>query len=554
MPLPYPDHELLSQPVNYPTNNPPFVPRVDLIHEAQPLLVHAAAAVANEASYVAGQSGPRVFCYNLLSDVGWANDAFSDVVKMTCDTAVLMFKQGQYNSPHLALNSAVKETLTLFTSMLIVTNPDLMRSMSPEHIRAAEDNYRIYEERLGALGTLYAQPSRVGAGAYPSRSATPLANNVRGYPPRAPTTRPLAHPGGGGVVQQPQARKPGMSRVERDAVKTAPVVEKKEEVNPNQVTGEIEKMDRDAHSIIYFNEKFKVPTSPLRRRFEEAVELQEAAAERKKTSETHHDETVLAGSSIGEISVMARGRYLSKFTNGLDVYSTIGLVAHPVLSVEPLDKLRQTLSKCSTFADLGYALSNYVKEIPAGPSLRVGLDVVAQIDRVLTGVMNDFFANSLSLPKLRITSFVEDAPAMGKYLSDTYKGMYNKAYTGYQRDVMEELFLDLSGVGQVDLDEPESYTSVGDKGAWHSMQLTVAYNLLYVTATSNELGYNIGATPKRMTPEGSPLLHRLIKAVRAQQSLMNIRTSQILMVTSDGARYAIHRTHEEGDIYNAVEA
>jgi hypothetical protein len=146
----------------------------------------------------------------------------------------------------------------------------------------------------------------------------------------------------------------------------------------------------------------------------------------------------------------------------------------------------------------------------------------------------------------------------GKYLSDKYNGMYNKAYANYQRDVMEELFLDLAGVGQVDLGEAagepvDVYASVGDTGGWHSMQLTVAYNLLYVTATAAELGYTIEGAPKRMTPEGTPLLHRLIKAVRAQSSLLNIRTSQILLVTSDGARYAIHRSYEDGDVYNAVE-
>jgi len=101
MPLPYPDHELLSQPVQYPTNNPPYIPQVELLHEAEHLLTTASAAVANEASYMSGQSGPRVFCYNMLSDMNWANNAFADVVKMVCDTAVLMFRDGQYGSPHL---------------------------------------------------------------------------------------------------------------------------------------------------------------------------------------------------------------------------------------------------------------------------------------------------------------------------------------------------------------------------------------------------------------------------------------------------------------------
>lgn len=555
MSLPYPDHELISQPVQYPSNNPPFIPQVELVPEAQPLLVNASAAVANEASYMSGQSGPRVFCYNLLSDMGWANNAFADVVKMTCDTAVLMFRNGQYNSPHLALGTAVKETLTLFTSMLVVTHPDLMRSMAPEHIRAAEENYRVYEDRMRALSSLYAAPPTVRPG-YGARQPAPVQ---RAYGGRPPAVRPtaLAHPGGGGVTAPARnPAQPPQSRVQRDQAKNEPVQETKEA--PKHITGEIEKMDRDAHAIIYFGQKYKVPTAPLRRRFEEAVEIQEAAAERKKPSETHYDKTVLAGSSLGEISVMARGRYLTKFAEGLDIFSTIGLVAHPVLSVDSLDVLRSKLEACGTFADLGLALTKYAQETPSGAGLRTALDAVAQIDRVLTGIVNDFLANSLSLPKLRVTSFVEDAPSLGKYLSDKYNGIYNKAYTNYQRDVMEELFLDLSGVGQAGLDqamgEPvDAYQSVGDTGAWHSMHLTVAYNLLYVTATAAELGYSIGQAPKRMTPEGTPLLHRLVKAVRAQASMLNIRTSQILVVTSDGARYAIHRSYEDGDVYNAVE-
>lgn len=555
MPLPYPDYEFLSQPVQYPSNNPPVVPQIELLPEAQPLLVHASAAVANEASEMAGQSGPRVFCYNMLSDVGWANNAFADVVKMVCDTAVMMFRNGQYNSPHLALNTAVKETLTLFTSMLVITNPDLMRSMAPEHVQAAENNYRVYEDRIGVLAAMYNSPVGARPG-YGGRGAPPPA---RSYGARTPAVRPaaFAHPGGGGVT--PPARPPQQSRVQRDQAKAeTPPSDKKVEEKVTHITGEIEKMDRDAHAIIYFGQKYKVPTPPLRRRFEEAVEHQEAAAERKKPSETHYDKTVLAGSSLGEIGVMARGRYLSKFANGLDIFSTVGLVAHPVLSVDPLDTLRTKLKACGTFSDLGMALSKYAQEAPSGAGLRIALDAVSQIDRVLTGIVNDFLANSLSLPKLRVTSFVEDAPSLGKYLSDKYNGIYNKAYTNYQRDVMEELFLDLEGVGQFDvggaLGEPEDvYASVGDTGAWHSMQLIVAYNLLYVTATAAELGYNINSSPKRMTPEGTPLLHRLIKAVRTQSSLLNIRTSQILLVTSDGARYAIHRSYEDGDVYNAVE-
>ena len=109
---------------------------------------------------------------------------------------------------------------------------------------------------------------------------------------------------------------------------------------------------------------------------QEAVEHQEAAAERKKPSETHYDKTVLAGSSLGEIGVMARGRYLSKFADGLDIFSTVGLVAHPVLSVESLDVLRNKLKACGTFADLGTVLSKYAQEAPSGAGLRIALDRV----------------------------------------------------------------------------------------------------------------------------------------------------------------------------------
>ena len=554
-----------TQVVQFPSNSPPYVPNVVVMPEAQSLLVHASSLVANEAGFYSSQSPARMFCYNVLAASGWANTAFSEVVKLACDSAVLKQRMGQAHTPQAVLADAVREVLTLYTSMLVMSYPELAQTMDPTHVNGAASNHRIYIDLMAQVESLYAQAvsyhapqARFGHGGH---SGHPQQHNqmpgqhpsMRGGNPRATqaVSNPVASSAFRGrntqATQASTAPPSRFSTLPKQAVEqpSQPSVVQ-HEPDANILQGEIENMDREQHSIVYHGKKYDIPTSPLRRKMEEAVEIHEAIADMKPEEDMQYVcEKQIAEASLDELIALVRAKHAGMADSNLSIYQGYGMVVTPIISIVDTSSCFAELEKAHTFSEIARVLMQHLENVTDKSQLRLSLHFVAQIDRVMTKVLNDFLTRCIEGSSLRVTSFIEDAGGIGKYLNEKYKGRYNTAYTEYQRRVTNELFKHTKASGDA-VSEITDYLEDA-----YCDNLVLSYGITYITASSAELGYNVDGKAKRVTQGSTPKMYRLIQAIQKQQR----HTTPVyqLIITSDDARYAMFPIAGEDGVYTLIE-
>lgn len=542
--LPVPFDRPNTQPLQYPLNSPPFVPDVQIVPEAEPLLVAMCAIVANEAAAVSSQSLPRMFCFNILSSNGWANTSFAEVVATACNRSVMMARQGMANSPGEAMRSAAAEVLVLYASHLVMSFSELAQMLPPEIVNSAAQNASVYQETLAAVASMLAQNQ-----AYPmvqqrmlGRSAAPpLVMGRNRTNPTHPVTNSAAK-----SLYVPTSVEPtrlGALPARVPAGKTsppaqAPAAPQQAPVDSSSLIGEIESMNRDQHSIVYFGQKHPMPTSPLRRKLEEAAETYEEIAKNNiDLAVPVIEQKWLAERSLDELIATVRVRRAEMEDQSLAVYVNYGMVVTPIIS--PLDT-KETfllLSKAGTFAAVAETLANAIIKVTDKAQLRQTLSYVSQIDRILTKLLNDFLMYQLE-KNMDVDSFIEDAPKLTGYLNEKYKGQVNNLYTGYQTRVLQHLFKHtLAENPSNDMIAQLNEYSDSETPVWDNM--VVSYSVTFINATSQELGYNVSKKPRNLTASQAPMLHRLMSAIQKVHTRTVVPTHH-LIVTSDDARWAVY--------------
>lgn len=549
-----------TQIIQYPNGQPPYVPNVQLFPEGQSMLVLASSMVATEAGMMSGQSLARMFCYNMLSSAGWQNTAFAEVVKFACDYAVLRQRTGQAHSPSSVLIESVRDALSFYTSTLVMSYPDLARMVGNHDVASASHNAMIYQDLCNQINAMYGQSmgyappqGRLGH----QSSLGPVSRLGGTVPPGRPMGHmqaPPSHPAASRAVTQPQQQIPTRYPTRpspQQSVSQAPTMTENSQAStqtstptptPSTLRGDIESMDRKAHSIVYFGKEYEVPTSPLRRKFEESVEEHENIANSSESVDTPYVANHWSiGSSLSDLIAMVRFRRTKDVGNDLSVYHSYGLVVTPIISPVDMKACFKLLSKSNTFSDVARVLTEQIDKITDKTELRHTLSYVSQIDRYMTKVVNSFLQRQLSDKGIRITSFIEDAQTLTKYLNDRYAGKHNTDYVDYQRRVLAHLFAYTHAEGDQSqkhvLEMTEDFI---DEGTFCD-NLVTSHAITYITATSQELGYDIGVTPSTLVASSSPMLHRLITAIRLSQSRSSkFVTSNHLIVTSDDARYMVY--------------
>jgi len=536
-------------PIQYPVSNPPFVPTLTLLLEAQPLLVSACALIANEAGYMSGQSAARMYCYNTLSSNNWQNTAFADVVKIVCDFAVLKYRIGEAQAPAMALTDAVQDSLTMYASFLVMSYPELAQLIPREQLAVCTNNYAVFQDLQMQMDALYGvQPQQYQQTRQTNmsgRGQPPIQNqrlqmgraHVNAVQPVTNNAARGAYQGRGAATNQsvPKSRYPGTPSAKTNQPETP--VNKEAKVDQSFITGEIENMKRDAHSIVYFGKKYEVPTSPLRRKLEEAAETHENLADSKlETASPFISNTWLAESSLDELIASTRVHRAEQPDIGLAVYVSYGMVVTPIISAMPLKETFSLLSKATNFSNTASILTGQLMKISDKEELRKVLAYVSQIDRILTRLLNDFLQHMVSGLKMRVSSFIEDAPALTSYLNTQYNGEYNNLYTDYQRLILACLFKHTLAESDPN-DSVAHLNDYSDNVLWENM--VVSYSITYISASSQELGYSAETGLKRISPEATPMLHRLIKAVQKTHE-KGMSPSHHLIITSDDARFMFY--------------
>lgn len=541
----------------YQQTNPPYVPNINVLPEAQPLIVLASAMVANDASLNAHSSNLRMFCYNILSDAGWSNTAFADLVRSSCDYAVLKFRQGFANSPASALAEAVSEMGMLYASTLVQGFPEITQYITRETTIAAGENTQIYVDLMRDLDSMYSAPVHQAQG--PGRYPQPQMNQGRQFsrmaspppPPRSvQVTRNQARqmPVGHGVpasrhqvqpVKQQTARQPSPNSRPPTAVQ-APVEDK---VEKDIIQEGIDAMDRKVHTAIYRGEEFPLPLSPIRRGLEEHIELLEEQARNEDVAESPLISPVWnTEASIEDLINTSRADYATKA--GAGTYICYGFVVTPIIACNNalIQDCFTRIARAGSFAGIAKELNDILdasKKSTSKEDIRQALALVSQIDRKLTTLTNDFLGNMIESNGIRITCFIEDAAELTRFINETFKGAYNTAYNNYQKQILSHLFQH-SRVAGDPTDPVASFYEFSQEGVFWDNMVT-AYSITYVSASSIELGYDVTNTPKKVMSVKTPLLERLLKAADGVGSKTGMQ-SHHLIVTSDNARYMVFKT------------
>ena len=545
-------YQVRSQIFNYPPSSPPFVPNVQVHPNAQNLLIYICSAVANEAGTKASSGAlPRIYAYNVLSEFGWQNQAFTDLVSQVCDYCVYLCNIGSFNSPAAAKDLAVSEMTMGFASALALGNQDLLNNLSPDVINAVMNNNTVYQNTLNRLGSIYQEHYQAPA---VSRYPVNQQMNNRGGPRadmRQQHPQQIRHHAS--QAQQPtQIRHHHHTPVNHTRSTHKPQITKPEPVAVEEpVLLTISKgaeMNRSDHLVAYGGNNYTIPSTPMLRRFEESVE---------RIEETQHDaDAPIVGlndiwkvdNSLDGLIITNTAEHLSTAENFISF--GYGAVVTPVFSrsKEKLDDLFTQLASSRSFADVAEKLRLFLdfhNKSKDKASLSEALSIVNQIDAKLTQIVNEFLTNMIESKQTYIQSFTEDVGELTQYLNTKFSSRYNNAYNQFQKTVLEHLFTHTRAAGEP-TDVIATYIEFEHENVYWD-NLVVVYSTIFVNTTSIELGYDTSESAKAVVKTKTPLLYRLLNCGEIVNSRVATQTFHIV-ITTDARRFmTFNCVNEKGE-------
>lgn len=575
----------------YPTNSPPLVPQIPLIQEAQPLLIPAAALVANETGLTSNHSAARMFLYNMVSANNWNNHQYNELVHLTIYSAIMKSRSAG-GSPLNFLVEAVRDSVMLYASQMVMTYQELANELTREQWEAAASNADLLNQIRAHIDRLIesAQPYQAPMHRTPPGHAAPQLQrhphplqHGYGHPPQHHQV--ASHPAAGGVIQGRTQPPPdtmsrsnnrfpskGVTSPQLNVVTVNPIAvgsvaeidtSSRQPYAPHTLAASAaptqeNTMDRDQHMIIYFGKDYGMPSAPVKRGLEEGVKTYESVLEGLQDAEPWVNERWVAGTSKDELFTIIRARYIKPESDtDIKIYQNYGILTMPVLSPIPISDFFTSLRDLKTFSSLKTAFDNYLDGLKATESLRAGLAVMANIDRILTEQVNDWLKNSFSNRTIHIDSFIEDIDDLGKHLHKKFEGKHNVAWQDFQKRLLNWLFQHTRSS-----DDQVSKLATDEMGE-HCDVMCAGAGIIYIGATSKELGYDaFVADDKFISPETEPVLHRLLEAgrgaikVREQENSLakaRILPSHQYLITLDGAQYGIYRVLDEPSKYRLTE-
>lgn len=571
MQLPVPYDAPLHQIMQYPQNQPPCLPQVLVLPQAQQYLVPIASACANTASQAAMTSPIKMFCYNFLSQNNWNNQNFAEFVKLTADNLMLKHHRNPSINPMYEIGNAVTEVLDLYASYIASQFPALIQIVGPSYMGPINNNVRLFHELRNLTQNMYAggitqhpqggmipsmqspqqpyyghrfhsQPAPMNPAAVALSSGNAFGHTTqpmhfdkfsvnipKGKPITQTTCEPITKPTQG--VQQSAPHHPPVEKV----------------VFNDIVTGEQE-MDRQKHSIVYRGMTFAIEQTPPKQQFEKAVTDMEKAIEAEQQDPELYEGCSYLNRCIDSVIQVMRSRYSGKVTEKPTIYMNEGEVVTPIISSIPFTKIFEEMALSKNFITLAVTLRNHLKEMSRRDpqEFRLTRAWVSEVDRYLTRMVNAFLEYSGPRPGVEIESFIEDIEDLGDLLQRKYHGKMTPRYAAFQRNLMGALFLN---VGKDALDIPE--LDEGDGSERNYNILTQRIGLYYLTMSSDELTYNITKEPKRVVVNETPMLHRLMSSIFHRKR--NAEYTHHILITLDGKRFGMYESAMADGSFTIVE-
>lgn len=525
----------------YPDNQPPYLPAVQVTMDIYPLVPMLAAKIANMAGSLASSSPVRMFCYNTLAANNWTNQAYFDSVKMTAD--LISIQSGGNVTPAL-IESIVTGYLTCFSSALAANNTQLYNSLHPSIKAAIGENYATYNDMM----TMCSQYNGGSRGHHAARPQMPPQSQALRMNRAPQGNQSSASSIQSNTFNAPPARvfsptkpatqvKPIVARPVQRAPQPVP---SKDQVETDVVQGECE-MNRSKHALVYSGVVFpsSVPEHKVTlERLEEAVSaIKDPTVAEIRSLEWGVDY------SLDGIIYEAIAEMVKSNDEKCTVTPSLKWLVYPIVSSVEIARVFDKVADQHTLDSMARLLITYVQEnAKDDPVLkRAHYAWLAQVDRVMTKVINDWLAGTF-YGKTSIDSFLSDAGDLASHISTKYDRAGVAALNRFQSCLFGG---DNRMAGKFDLE------FITDLGVSDYVTLVVPCAIFTINETAAALNYDIGKKMKKVARDSTGRLYQLLSKL-AMISRARHATRSII-VTSDGRRYEFYESGLGNDVFHILE-
>jgi len=571
---------------------PPFVPNIQVFPQYSQLVIPACSLVANLAEQAAQMTQVRAWMLQILSSNAWQNQDYATAVKFAIDYHMHRVLSGKSSFGDSLTNDA-GIALTLYTSFVVCTTTGLLDSVDPNQRQHLQSNSALYvslvqeiqglyqnqntpigqqsfqrpgfwqgavQQRGGAFGQAHVNPS--ASQTYMGRNTTvptsvPRQGVVRNVTGEAAVTKatPKRTRGNnyGAVIINPIKEMemidtsplapvfaeddkvfdisddgPDYSRTEEHD----PVSSGKKNINLiDAYLGESGIMDRELHSLPYFGEHYETLKPVGRDVFEAIVNAEEAEAEKEEITV---NDVWFVEATLSELLNVAWVKALGSPPGQTPVQHFHGFVVTPVIGRANLKAYFEKIRPVVTFADFSIQSKAYIKAVSertdGARELKDTLAAIAQVDRVLTKMLNHFLLEVIPVPVFSIDSAIQDGSEVVKNLNASEASGYLNTFMRYQRAVFETFFKhtrlendSFSGVVEYEHDESVFIDQIAE-----------SYSILYMDGSPGE--FKLLEHDSQLDITLHQLMRRLVEATSVLDNKKIMATRHILLF-SDGSHY-----------------
>lgn len=236
--------------------------------------------------------------------------------------------------------------------------------------------------------------------------------------------------------------------------------------------------------------------------------------------------------------------------NHTNVYRCFLAVNKPILSDDNYEGFIVELRRTKSFKELstrilsiGKALYEKEKGISALPLI----NVLTNVNKTLTTMVNDCLRYELSLPEVSIDSFIEDVNDLPEFLEKTYSKKYREAFSEWERNIMQRLF--------VYHDRTEELTNrlLDEKQVELGIKVTFipeTYSATFISSTYEELGLEFGKKETLLLRKDSQkVLYKVAQSLFYQKD-GGARDSVVdYVITADNVKLRIYRGYLGNEAY-----
>lgn len=554
LPVPF-DHPLVA-PLQYNTNQPPVVPNISVHPEGHALLIPATSLCANALGAASGTSAIRMFCFNILSVNGWANQDFFDMVRIVVDYVSYKKLTNTVGNVYVALEEVANNVASLYSARTAYACQEFYMGLDLVSQQRVQQNVAILNDWIAKADSVYSswpqhQPQQMQRPVTHMSGALNMGTNPgpRGghvglhqaqqmshmHPGRHVATS--GHPAAAAVTTSHHQNRTVDNFIQNKfcaGVRTA-----------RNTAHEGEDMNRNIHQIAYRGSTVvTAPARPVKK-----PESQVQAIQKGTISMVLHvppeslDALPYFAGDICEVNLAtALQTVASAVTHAAKALTAEYLVfktflTEPVPSAVKIpDGLMKELKTCVTFAKVSEVLRKYQPTPGLVPEdayfLKLFMD---NLDKTITAKANEYFTRQMPDGGFSISSVLDDGADVQLHVSSQYKTRANPSFVSYQKSFLSNLF---TMATKEEAELPEELNL--ELSPVDYVLLVTQMMITSISTTAADYEYLIGENlmlggPVLVTQESNASFFDILAILN--KAGKNVGSSKNMLVTMDGVKW-----------------